>query len=76
MAVWRLKIFLHNVILKISQGSTDFSETTAYLDKGEIFLCSHSNNDLFTCEKTRAIFTHENKVSHKSSPGISLMFIK
>ena len=35
MAVWRLKIFLH--VLKISQGSTDFSETTAYLDKGEIY---------------------------------------
>ena len=34
MAVRQLKIFLH--VLNISQGSTVFSETTVYLDKGKI----------------------------------------
>ena len=75
MAVRRFKISLH-VLKNISQGSTDFLETTVYLDKGKIYYVAISNNDLFTYEYNTCYFRHENQFSHKSSPGISLMFIK
>ena len=52
-----------------------YQTISLFTAKGAMYLCNHSNGDLFMCEDN-VIFTCEDIMFlRESSPGISLVFI-